>query len=366
MSNFENQFEDKFNPNTYYRWNQDPQLLNDIWTKLFSNSGAFINRPDSSAFLDEAYYLIQDYPDDNVFSEDIYLPDDIDSANFFCNDDVSMVLFKSPFDYISLHLEGSDTNLVTLERIQGSIIAPGIGTTTIGIAVTDIGSYISCTPLAINNVKFNTNTFDVGIVGGGSGNTNVKGDFKVNIDKFTVDSATGDTDVKGDFRVNTNKFTVDSATGITSCLGDFKVNTDKFTVDSATGDTYIDRDLIVNRNLTADYFYGDGSGLSGIFPGAAGLDGYVQYNNNGSLGGASQLYYDDINHRVGIGTTNPTSKLHVNGGLVVSGVSTIGIASTSSLTVNSTLSFELISNTNLRILVRGTDGVTRVGIVTLS
>jgi hypothetical protein len=124
--------------------------------------------------------------------------------------------------------------------------------------------------------------------------------------------------------------------------------------------------LIVNRNLTANYFYGDGSGLSGISAGAAGLDGYVQYNNNGSLGGASQLYYDDINHRVGIGTSIPSSKLHVNGGLVVSGVSTIGIASTSSLTVDSTLSFELISNTNLRILVRGTDGVTRVGIVTLS
>jgi hypothetical protein len=68
----------------------------------------------------------------------------------------------------------------------------------------------------------------------------------------------------------------------------------------------------------------------------------------------------------GITTITPVTELNINGGLVVSGVSTIGIASTSSLTVNSTLSFELISNTNLRILVRGTDGVTRVGIVTLS
>jgi hypothetical protein len=68
----------------------------------------------------------------------------------------------------------------------------------------------------------------------------------------------------------------------------------------------------------------------------------------------------------GITTITPVTELNVSGGLVVSGVSTIGIASTSSLTVNSTLSFELISNTNLRIRVRGTDGVTRVGIVTLS
>jgi len=68
----------------------------------------------------------------------------------------------------------------------------------------------------------------------------------------------------------------------------------------------------------------------------------------------------------GITTITPVTRLNVNGSLVVSGVSTIGIASTSNLTVNSTLSFELISNTNLRIRVRGNDGVTRVGIVTLS
>jgi hypothetical protein len=51
----------------------------------------------------------------------------------------------------------------------------------------------------------------------------------------------------------------------------------------------------------------------------------------------------------------------------VSGITTVGIATTTpTLSVNATLSFELVNNTTLSIKVRGTDGVTRSGIVTLS
>jgi hypothetical protein len=68
----------------------------------------------------------------------------------------------------------------------------------------------------------------------------------------------------------------------------------------------------------------------------------------------------------GITTITPTTNLNVNGGLIVSGVSTVGIASTSNLTEDSTFTFELTSNTNLRINVRGTDGVIRSANLTLS
>jgi len=68
----------------------------------------------------------------------------------------------------------------------------------------------------------------------------------------------------------------------------------------------------------------------------------------------------------GITTITPTTELNINGGLVVSGVSTISVSPTSNLTQNSTLSFELTSNTNLRIRVRGTDGVIRSANLTLS
>jgi hypothetical protein len=51
----------------------------------------------------------------------------------------------------------------------------------------------------------------------------------------------------------------------------------------------------------------------------------------------------------------------------ISGITTVGIATTTtSLEINATMTFELINNTTLTIKVRGTDGVTRSGIVTLA
>ena len=58
-------------------------------------------------------------------------------------------------------------------------------------------------------------------------------------------------------------------------------------------------------------------GLTGP-PGAgtpAGSDGQVQYNDNGSFAGAANLFYDDTNNRVGIGTTTPSEKLEVVGNI---------------------------------------------------
>ena len=49
----------------------------------------------------------------------------------------------------------------------------------------------------------------------------------------------------------------------------------------------------------------------------------------------------------------------------LTGITTIGLGVTSSPS-NSQLSFELTSNTNLRIRVRGTDGVIRTADITLS
>lgn len=74
----------------------------------------------------------------------------------------------------------------------------------------------------------------------------------------------------------------------------------------------------------------------------------------------------DINSISGITTITPVSGLKIDGGLIVSGISTVGLASTSNLTENATLSFELTSNTNLTIRVRGTDGVIRSANLTLS
>jgi hypothetical protein len=68
----------------------------------------------------------------------------------------------------------------------------------------------------------------------------------------------------------------------------------------------------------------------------------------------------------GITTITPVTELNVNGGLIVSGVSTVGVASTSNLTEDSTLTFELVDDTTLAVKVRGSDGVIRSANLILS
>ena len=66
-----------------------------------------------------------------------------------------------------------------------------------------------------------------------------------------------------------------------------------------------------------------------------------------------------------VDNTAGSANLAISGNLNVSGISTFKVSSSPSLTVNSTLSFELTSNTNLRVYARGTDGVTRSANITL-
>ncbi|KKT78044.1 MAG: Cell wall surface anchor family protein, partial [Microgenomates group bacterium GW2011_GWB1_44_8] len=70
-------------------------------------------------------------------------------------------------------------------------------------------------------------------------------------------------------------------------------------------------------NAQNKYYFCDGSGtwqaVGAGAASAAGTDGAVQYNNGGTMGGATGLYYDDVNARVGIGTTAPGYQLDVAG-----------------------------------------------------
>ncbi len=55
------------------------------------------------------------------------------------------------------------------------------------------------------------------------------------------------------------------------------------------------------------------TGHTGATGPVAGTDGQVIYNNGGVAGGAASLYYDDVNNRIGMGTTIPSALLHTNG-----------------------------------------------------
>ena len=68
---------------------------------------------------------------------------------------------------------------------------------------------------------------------------------------------------------------------------------------------------------------------------------------------------------------NDTSTIYIDNtessaDLNVSGNITIGVDSSPSLTKNSTLTFELTSNTNLVVKVRGSDGIIRTANITLT
>ena len=113
-------------------------------------------------------------------------------------------------------------------------------------------------------------TSDTFKVIGESGNTDIKGDLKVNTDKFVVTASTGNTDIKGDLKVNTDNFTVAASTGNTVIKGtatiaekvDAKkgldvtggaltVAGDKFSVDNSTGNTVIKGTATIEEKVDA-------------------------------------------------------------------------------------------------------------------
>jgi hypothetical protein len=50
---------------------------------------------------------------------------------------------------------------------------------------------------------------------------------------------------------------------------------------------------------------------TGVTP--AGSTGHIQFNNNGNLGADSNLFWDNVNKYLGIGTVNPEAKLEIQG-----------------------------------------------------
>ena len=68
------------------------------------------------------------------------------------------------------------------------------------------------------------------------------------------------------------------------------------------------------NNIAAVTYYGDGSNLTGVGADPGGNDGTIQYNANGTLDGAGQLYYKS--GKMGIGdfqSDDPSTALHIKG-----------------------------------------------------
>lgn len=149
------------------------------------------------------------------------------------------------------------------------------------------------------------------------------------------------------FAVNTSKVTVDEATGNTAIAGtlgvtgNFSVNTSKVTIDAATGNTVIAGTLSLTP-LTQG---------SVLFAGAGGL--VSQDNTN--------LFYDDTNNRLGVGTNAPSTAFHTVGDAsVTSGSLFVGTTSNpwSALQTNATFTQQGTFNTVASVVFSNTAGDT--------
>ncbi len=123
------------------------------------------------------------------------------------------------------------------------------------------------------------------------------------------------------------------------------------------GDAVIDEDLEVKGFITGNFI---GLTLQGST--TFGSNTIVIDSEDNSITGVGTITANDVSTSL----ITPVTELNVNGGLIVSGVSTVGLASTSNLIEDSTLTFELVDDTTLAIKVRGTDGVIRSANISLS
>ena len=100
----------------------------------------------------------------------------------------------------------------------------------------------------------------------------------------------------------------------------------------------------------------------------AGQETILGIQQNGSefgVGVSTDVVCNNISAGIVTAVNLVVSGITTTTNLIVSGIATVGLGTTSAPS-NSQLTFELTSNTNLRIKVRGTDGVLRSANITLA
>lgn len=187
-------------------------------------------------------------------------------------------------------------------------------------------------------------------VNDGNGDTLIAGAIKVNSNFNEIYSSLGN---GSDLNIGVGKTVISTNSSGNVGVGTTNPTSSKLTV---KGNTFLET-LIVSGISTFS---------NNVGVGTTNATSALTVTGNTSLQTLSVSGVSTFSASVGIGTTNPTSSLYVVGNALISGISTVGLGSTSTPPQNSQLSFELISNTTLRIKVRGTDGVIRMADVGLS
>ena len=167
--------------------------------------------------------------------------------------------------------------------------------------------------------------------------------FKQGIDVTGTATVDGLTVLPGPSNLNgqTNLYNALNVSGITTLASDGGITT-------TGGNLYVGDNLYVDNT---------------IFTSVINSPNAIVYFENAGIFVDNDGIFDS---NLGIGTTNPTSKLHVVGSSLITGISTVGLGTTSTPPSNSQMSFELTTDTNLVIKVRGTDGLLRSANITLA
>jgi len=250
----------------------------------------------------------------------------------------------------------SDNNITLETKDSGVLDIKLSGSSGNQMRVTDS----NITSGALVSVGTDSTGFDLLNLSSGSSETSV----------FSVDES-GNTSIGGDAYItgNLGVGTTDPDSKLHVVGGDVYIAPDSgYTFNNASAN----EDLYVYGNLEVDgTIYGDGSGITGISASPGGSDGQVQYNNGGVMGGATNLFYDDTNNLVGIGTNSPTSLLHVSG--AVTGKALVifdetGDQAIFTASASGTPKFTIANNGDLTATgkITGLTGITSSGTITFS
>ena len=101
--------------------------------------------------------------------------------------------------------------------------------------------------------------------------------------------------------------TVDSADIASGSIKAGELSPQSISGQATIGSTDTTNDRLLIWDATDSALKQVSIGNLGVAASPAGADAQIQYNNDGSAGGASKLLYDDSNHRLGVGSTDAPS-----------------------------------------------------------